>query len=78
MKMKRQYNNNRKENNMSDEVILEIYLEDKNYHIDMTIGVQSFPIEYTNEDYDYISWYAKQMKYALEKSGASVGIVGSQ
>ena len=62
---------------MSDEVILEIYLEDENYHIDMNIGSQSFVQKYANQDYDAILWYANQMKDALEKTGASVGIQNS-
>lgn len=57
---------------------INIYYEDEEYHIELHIGVQSFKLHYSNDDYESAKWYAKQFAHALNRTYGDVRLYGNE
>ena len=57
---------------------LNIYYEDEEYHIELHVGVQSFKLNYSNDDYEHAKWYAKQFAHALNRTVGDVRLYGTR
>jgi hypothetical protein len=57
---------------------INIYHEDKEYHIELHVGVQSFKLDYSNEDYESAKWMAKQFAHALNRMVGNVRLYGTE
>jgi hypothetical protein len=56
---------------------LNIFHQDGEYHIELHVGVQSFGLDYSNEDYESAKWMAKQFAHALNRMVGDVRLYGS-
>jgi hypothetical protein len=57
---------------------LNIYYKDEEYHIELHVGVQSFKLNYSNDDYESAKWYAKQFAHALNRTVGDVRLYGDE
>lgn len=57
---------------------LNIYHEDEEFHIELHVGVQSFKLDYSNEDYESAKWMAKQFAHALNRMVGDVRLYGTE
>ena len=57
---------------------LNIYYEDEEYHIELHVGVQSFKLNYSNDDYEHATWYANQFAHALNRTVGDVRLYGHE
>ena len=57
---------------------LNIFHEDGEYHIELRVGVQSFGLDYSNEDYESAKWMAKQFAHALNRMVGDVRLYGTE
>lgn len=56
---------------------LNIFHQDGEYHIELHVGVQSFGLDYSSEDYESAKWTAKQFAHALNRMVGDVRLYGS-
>jgi hypothetical protein len=56
---------------------INIYHMDGEYHIELHVGVQSFNLDYSNEDYESAKWMAKQFAHALNRTVGDVELYGT-
>lgn len=56
---------------------LNIFHQDGEYHIELHVGVQSFGLDYSAEDYESAKWMAKQFAHALNRMVGDVRLYGS-
>ena len=57
---------------------LNIYYEDGEFHIELYAGVQSFKLDYSNEEYESARWMAKQFAHALNGMVGDVRLYGTE
>ena len=56
---------------------LNIYYADEAHHIELHVGVQSFKLDYSSEDYESAKWMAKQFAHALNRMVGDVELYGT-
>ena len=54
-----------------------IYRSDDEFHIELHVGVQSFKLNYSDDDYESAKWMAKQFAHALNRMVGDVRLYGS-
>ena len=57
---------------------LNIYHEDEEFHIELHVGVQSFRLHYSDDNYESVKWYAKQFAHALNRTVGDVRLYGNE
>ena len=57
---------------------LNIYHMDDEYHLELHVGVQSFRLHYSDDNYESVTWYAKQFAHALNRTVGDVRLYGHE
>ncbi len=57
---------------------LNIYHMDHMYHLELHVGVQSFRLHYSDDNYESVKWYAKQFAHALNRTVGDVRLYGNE
>ena len=57
---------------------LNIYHMDDEYHLELHVGVQSFRLHYSDDNYESVKWYAKQFAHALNRTVGDVRLYGTR
>ena len=57
---------------------INIYYMDNEYHLELHVGVQSFKLDYSNEDYEAVRWMATQFAHALNRIVGDVRLYGTE
>jgi hypothetical protein len=57
---------------------INIYRSDDEFHIELHVGVQSFKLDYSNEEYESARWMAKQFAHALNLMVGDVELYGTK
>ena len=57
---------------------LNIYHMDDEYHLELHVGVQSFRLHYSDDNYESVTWYAKQFAHALNRTVGDVRLYGTR
>ena len=57
---------------------LNIYHMDDEYHLELHVGVQSFRLHYSDDNYESVKWYAKQFAHALNRTVVDVRLYGHE
>jgi hypothetical protein len=57
---------------------INIYHMDDEYHLELHVGVQSFRLHYSDDNYESVQWYAKQFAHALNRTVGDVELYGTK
>ena len=63
---------------INEQGYINIYHMDHMYHLELHVGVQSFKLDYSNEDYESAKWMAKQFAHALNRTVGDVRLYGTE
>ena len=57
---------------------LNIFHQDDEYHLELHVGVQSFRLHYSDDNYESVKWYANQFAHALNRTVGDVRLYGTE